>query len=223
MSESVLILGDSGTGKSSSIRTLPPEETFVLSVIGKNLPFRGAGKSFTKLNEDGLTGNFYASDNFDKIRRIINLIDKKRTDIKYLVIDDFGFSIMNEFIRNANVKGYDKFVLIAKEFSEALNMIRYLRDDLFCFVTMHVETQQDGKTKPKTVGKMIDQYVCIEGNFTNIFHTAIIDKQYKFITNNDGLHMAKSSMGLFDEQYIDNDLMMIATRINEYNNEDITQ
>ena len=86
---------------------------------------------------------------------------------------------------------------------------------------MHVETQPDGKTKPKTVGKMIDNSICIEGNFSYVFHTSIIDKQYKFITNNDGIHMAKSSMGCFDELYIDNDLLMIANKIEEYNNQDI--
>ena len=114
-----------------------------------------------------------------------------------------------------------EFVLLAKEFTETLQMLRHIRDDLFCFVMMHIEVQQDGKTKPKTVGKMIDQYTCIEGNFTYILHTAIIDKQYKFITNNDGIHMAKSSMGLFDQQHIDNDLLMVANKIQSYLNEDI--
>ncbi len=221
MSNSVLILGDSGTGKSSAIRTLPPEETFILNIIGKPLPFRGGASKYVRLSEDGTTGNLYSSDNFEKIRRIINLVDKKRPDIKYLVIDDFGFSIMNEFIRNAHVKGFDKFSILAQQFTETLQLLRYIRDDLFCFVTMHIETDQLGKTKPKSVGKMIDQYTCIEGSFTYIFHTIIVDKQYRFITNNDGLHMAKTSMGLFNEQYIDNDLLMIANRINEYNNEEI--
>lgn len=221
MSNAVLILGDSGTGKSTSIRTLPPAETFVLNILGKSLPFRGSAKNYQRLSEDGTTGNFYASDDFNKVKRIINLINTKRPEIKYLIIDDAGFLIMGDYIKNALIKGFEKYTNLAKQFSEIINSIRILRDDLFCFVMMHIETQADGKTKPKSIGKMIDNVVCIEANFTYIFHTQIIDHKYKFITNNDGTHMAKSSLGAFEELLIDNDLMMIVNRINEYNNEDI--
>ena len=222
MSNSVLILGDSGTGKSTSIRTLPPEETFVLNILGKSLPFRGSSKNYSKLSPDGLTGNSYSSHDFTTVKRIINLVDKKRPDIKYLIIDDAGYLIMKDYVKNALVKGFDKFSALAKEFSETIDLIKECRNDLFCFITMHVEIQPDGKTKPKTIGNMIDRSVCIEGNFTYIFHTAIIDKQYKFITNNDSVHMAKSPLEMFP-QYIDNDLLFIADSIKEYENEDVSQ
>src|SRR5947208_3108195 len=91
MSNAVLVIGESGSGKSTAIRTLPPEETFIINVIGKNLPFKGANKKYTKLSVDGLTGNYYCSDNAANIRRVINLINTKRNDIKYLVIDDCGY------------------------------------------------------------------------------------------------------------------------------------
>lgn len=217
---SVLVIGESGTGKSTAIRTLPPSETFVISVVGKSLPFRGASKLYKRLSEDGATGNFYASDKLDVIRRVVKLVNNKRHDIKYLVIDDAGYTLMNDYIRRGLEKGFDKYSALAKDFGELIQSLQILRDDLFCFITMHVETKDD-KTKPKTVGKAIDNYVCIEGNFTTVLHSIIYDGQYKLITQNDGYHMAKSPMGLFADKLIDNDFLFVANAIDSYLNDDI--
>ncbi len=222
MSNGILIYGESGSGKSTSIRTLPPEETFILNVVGKPLPFRGSSKVYKKLSPDGLEGNYYSTDNHQMIMKLIKIINEKRPDIKYLVIDDFGFTLANDFMRKALIKGYDKYSELAKNTFEILTIVNDLRQDLFCFVMMHCEVDANGKSKPKTVGKMIDQYVCIEGKFTYVFCTIVNERNYKFITNNDGVHMAKSPMGLFDTQLIDNDLMFIADKINSYLNEDIS-
>ncbi len=220
MSNAVLIIGESGCGKSTSIRTLPNDETFIINVIGKPLPFRGANKLYTKLSSDGMTGNYYASDDFQSIMRAIQLVNTKRHDIKYLIIDDFGYTITNSFMRKANQKGYDKFTELGLGVFNIMDKVTQLRDGLFCFVMMHTEIDQQGKYKPKTVGKMIDQYINIEGKFTNVLHALVVDGQYKFLTNNDNLHMAKSSMGLFDELYIDNDLQYVVSKMNEYFNEE---
>lgn len=221
MNNSILILGDSGTGKSTSIRTLPPKETFILNVIGKSLPFRGSAKSYIKLSSDGSEGNYYCTDDSMQIKRIINLVNNKRTDIKYLIIDDLGYVPMNAFMRRALIKGYDRFSEIASEFNTATELVNQLRDNLFCFSMMHIETDKQGKTKPKTVGNMIDQYINFEGKFSYVFHTTVSEGNYKFITNNDGVHMAKSAMGCFP-RLIDNDLLAIANRIEEYENEDVS-
>jgi hypothetical protein len=221
MSTNVLILGDSGTGKSTSIRTLPSQETFILNVIGKPLPFRGANKKYKKLSADGKEGNYYSSDNAQHIKRIIQLINQKRDDIKYLILDDCGYVIMNDFMKKSLEKGYEKYNTLGKEFSDIINSLDVLRDDLFCFVMMHVETDNQGKTKPKTVGKMIDQYICIEGKFSYVLHTLVMDGNYKFITNNDGFHMCKTPMELFDDLYIDNDLLMVSEKIKSFINEEI--
>jgi adenylate kinase family enzyme len=219
MSNSVLILGESGCGKSTSIRNLPSEETLIINVISKPLPFRGASKKYTKLSPDGLTGNYYASDDHSAIMRIINLVNTKRTDIKYLVIDDYGYTITNSFMRKATQRGYDKFVEIGLDSFTILDKITSLRDDLFCFVMMHTEIDSQGKYKPKTVGKMIDQYVNIEGKFTYVFHALVTESGYQFITNNDSKHMAKTPMGSFDELYIENDLLIVTEKIKDYLNE----
>ena len=119
MSNAILILGESGTGKSTSIRTLNPDETFIVNVIGKPLPFKGAKSKYMPLSADGLTGNYYATDDTATIKRVISLIDKKRADIKTLVIDDFGYTITNSFMRKANQRGYERFIEIAKDMFDA--------------------------------------------------------------------------------------------------------
>jgi len=220
MSNSILVLGESGSGKSTAIRSLPYEQTMILNVIGKPLPFRGSKKNYTPLSSDGLTGNYYASDDPTSIMRLIKLVNTKRDDIKYLVIDDFGYTITNNFMRKAQQKGYDKFSEIGKQTFDILEAITSLRDDLFCFVMMHTEIDQQGRHKPKTVGRMIDQYICVEGKFTYCFHALISEGTYRFLTNNDGQHMAKTPCDMFKDQYIDNDLMFIVNQINNYYNEE---
>lgn len=221
MGHSILILGESGTGKSTSIRHLPSNETFIINVINKPLPFKGSSALYKKINENGSEGNYYASDNFHTIKRIIKLVNDKRLDIQYLIIDDFGYTLMNEFMKKSLQKGYDKFTELGKDFYELLESIKDLRDDLFCFVMMHVENDMHGKTKPQTIGKMIDQYIKIEGKFSYIFHTFTNEGKYKFITNHDGIHMAKTPLEMFNTLHIENDLKLIADTIKDYEMTDI--
>ena len=215
MSNAVLILGESGCGKSTSIRTLPPQETMIINVIGKPLPFRGAKTNYTKLLPDG-TGNYYSSDNHASIIKLINGINEKRLDIKYLVIDDFGYTITNSFMRKSSQRGYDKYNDIGREAFDILEVVSGLRDDLFVFVMMHTEIDNQGRYKPKTVGKMIDQYICVEGKFTYVFHALVSEGKYNFLTNNDGQHMAKTPMGMFDKLFIENDLLYIVNKMKAY-------
>lgn len=217
MSNSILVLGESGSGKSTSIRTLPPEETIIINVIGKPLPFRGYKNKYKSLSADGLKGNYYSSDDSGKIVRLLKFINDNRPDIHYIVIDDYGYTITNSFMRKASQRGYDKFQDIGSDAFNVLEGVANLRDDLFCFVMMHTEIDTHGKYKPRTVGKMIDQYICIEGKFTYVFHALVNDGQYKFLTNTDGHHLAKTSLGLFNDLFIDNDLKLIADTIDAYN------
>lgn len=223
MSKAVLILGDSGTGKSTAIRTLPAEHTFIINVEGKNLPFKGMKTKYRASATGELPVNYYCSDKISGIISIIKAVNERRPDIKYLVIDDCGYLIMNEFMRRALEKGYEKYNVLGKQFADLISLVTQLRDDLFCFVTMHPETDQAGKTKPKTVGKMIDQYICIEGKFTYVLHSLVMEGEYKFLTNSDGCHMAKTPLGMFEEKYIDNDLLFIAQTIDKYLTDDINE
>ncbi len=222
MSNAILILGNSGTGKSTSIRTLPPEQTFIVNVLGKPLPFRGSSKNYTKLSADGTEGNFYTSDDSQKIMRSINLVNTKRPEIKYMVIDDFGYTVSNSFMRRSKETGFGKFVDLGKDAWEILKAVNEVREDLLCFITMHSDIDQNGRSKPKTIGKLLDEKVCVEGMFTCVLHSDVSDGKYYFITNDDGSHkMAKSPMDLFKSVHIPNDLKMIADTLEAYYNEDI--
>src|SRR6266851_2709948 len=99
MSNTSLIMGESGTGKSTSIRNLNPKETFIINVLNKPLPFKGYKSNYTKLSADGLTGNYYSSDDYQAIERLVRKINNDRPEIKNLIIDDFQYLMANEFMR----------------------------------------------------------------------------------------------------------------------------
>lgn len=221
MSNTVLIIGNSGTGKSTSIRTLPSEETFIVNVLDKPLPFRGANKRYPKATKENPTGNYFASDKSPHILRAIESVDLNRPEIKYLVIDDFGYVITHDFMSKALVKGFDKFNELAVSSWSILDRLRRLRPDLTCFMMMHTDIKEDGIAKPKTIGKMLDDKVCIEGMFTHVLHSIVADGEYQFITNHDGQHMAKMPMDMFAKLLIPNDLKMVADTMREYYDGDV--
>lgn len=215
MSTSVLILGESGTGKSCSIRNLPPEETFIINVNNKKLPFRNNSKYVEGANG---AGNYFSTDNSSQILKIIEFINKKRPDIKNIILDDFGYTFINTFMRRAKERSFDKFLDIGSDCWHVFNAIKLLRDDLFVFCMMHTEIDAQNRYKPKTVGKLMDSNNVIEGIFDHVLHAMIIDSNYVFLTNNDGTHMAHTSMGMFEETHIDNDLNAIKKIMIAYEN-----
>lgn len=221
MTNTILIIGESGSGKSTSIRTLDPTTTFIINVIDKPLPFKGVKKKFTKINADATTGNYYATDDYNRIRQLIAIVNKSRPDIKTLIIDDWQYTMGNEFMRRAGEKGYDKFTEIGQHAWKILNDLNQCRDDLDCFVLSHSDLDQNGKAKCKTIGKMLDDKITVEGMFTIVFHSIVIDGKHKFLTQHDGMHIAKSPLGMFSEKYIENDLKSVKEQITNYFNEDI--
>jgi hypothetical protein len=211
-----LIIGESGTGKSTSIHKLDPKETFIINIIDKPLPFRGYRENYKKLSSDGATGNYYASDSYSSLVRVIRLINAKRPDIKTLIIDDFQYVMCNEFMRRAKETGFGKFTEIGHNAWSIANELIACRDSLDCFVLSHSEYDSQGYSKCKTIGKMLDEKITFEGMFTLVLHTLVVERKYMFLTDNDGLRIAKSPMGLFDSLYIDNDLQMVKERLAEY-------
>ena len=219
MSNAVLILGESGSGKSSSIRNLNHEETFILSVMNKPLPFKGYKKKYRKQKDGELLANYYYTDRADYIERSIERIAKERLDIKNIVIDDFQYLMSGEFMRRAKERGFDKFTDIGLQAWNIFKGLLTYRDDLTIFVLSHTETNNDGVSKIKTIGKMLDEKITIEGLFTIVLHTVVNDGQYKFLTNFDGARIAKSPIGMFEDRYIENDLEYVRKKIEEYENE----
>lgn len=218
MSKIVYLIGDSGTGKSTSIRTLNPEETYLINVCSKDLPFKGSANKY-KVKSNNNKGNLYVTNEYSMVIKCIDNISATRPEIKSIVIDDFGYIITHQIFVTAMEKGYDKFVLLAKSVDKILDTIQNSRDDLYVFIIWHTELTENGTYKIKTAGKMIDNQIKPEGKATIVLHTHIIDGKYKFITQNDGIHMAKSPMDMFDDNLIDNDLKFVIDKMNEYYNE----
>ena len=229
MAELIAIVGDSGSGKSTSIRNLDPEKTFIISTTGKRPGVKGAKKRYPdfKINRETkeMTGNFYTSSNIESIKKMMQIVNTKMPEVSVLVIDDFQYLQAFEAMARVDEKGYGKFTDMAKHAYEALKTGMDMRDDLFIVIMTHSENTGDNLNpyyKIKTQGKMLDSVITLEGLFTYVLFTKVIKDdgeniEYKFVTNSDGTCTAKTPMGLFEDQLIDNDLDMVVRRIQEYN------
>lgn len=215
MSTPVLIIGKSGTGKTRSIVTLDPRTTFLISAIQKDLPFRGWSKKYVPMTKDG--GNHYVGDDYEKINSALSYIDTKRPEIKTVVIDDVQYLMANEFMRRAKEKGYEKFTEIGEHMWNLVFNIRLYRQDLIVFMLAHSDTNDQGETKIKTIGKLLDEKICLEGMFTICLNTAMEDGKYFFETQNNGSNTTKSPEGMFDAIRITNDLQIVIDSIIAYN------
>lgn len=197
----ILVLGESGTGKSASLRNFQPEEVGVVNVCGKPLPFRSRIETFK-------------SDDYLQIEKALRASPKKA-----LVIDDCQYLMANEFMRTAKINGYQKFTDIAQNFWTLVRLvIDELPEDVLVYFLGHIERDANGNEKFKTIGKMLDEKITVEGMFTVVLKTYVRDGLYQFSTRNSGADTVKTPIGLFEEPYIDNDLKAVDAAIREYYN-----
>lgn len=225
--ETIAIVGESGTGKSTSLRNLNPETTFIISTTGKPLPFRAWKKKYIPIKIEGknVSGNYYVSSKWDQILKILQIIDKIMPHIKQVIIDDFQYVLSYEFVDRATEVGYTKFSELAQHAMEILRYSEKMREDCKMIFLTHSENVGDNvnpKYVIKTVGKLLSEKVTLEGLFTYIFFTKVNEgdsgrMEYKLITNNDGSCVAKTSLGMFEDLEIDNDLDEIIKVIDAYN------
>lgn len=224
MANSILIIGESGTGKSTALRNLDPKETIIVNIAQKPLPIKGWKKNYTTLGKDNPKGNVLNLSNADTICAALQKISDSRPNVKTIVIDDFQYLSSFEYFDRAKERGYDKFVDMATALAKIVRVPLKLREDLDIFFLTHSETTVDidgvKKVKAKTVGKMIDNTLTLEGLFSIVFHTRVIKKEdgldYGFETQTDGDTTAKSPMGMFEEFFIPNDLQFVKDKIKEY-------
>lgn len=243
MSTSILIIGESGSGKSTSIRTLNPKETYVINVLNKRLPFKDGAKNYrakveemavSKDGERKIPLSNYCSVKpkatsaisnymsvYSNIIKCIKYIDSERTDIKTLVIDDAQYVMANEFMARDTSEGWDRFTNIAKNFWQILTMADTCRDDLTIIFLTHSERGDDGLSRCKTIGKMLKEKLTVEGLFTFVLHACVINDQHRFETNGLGNSTAKMPMGMFKERYIPNDLELVLNTIEKFYDQDI--
>lgn len=194
----VLILGESGSGKSASLRNFEPEDVGIFNVAGKPLPFK---KALPKAN---------CSD-YGKIMRGMAKSDKKS-----FVIDDSQYLLCFEMFAHAKDTGYQKFTDMALNFYTLVKfVIDQLPADRIVYFLHHTETTADGKVKAKTLGKMLDEKLTVEGLFSIVLLCRTDGTRHYFETQSDGFTTVKSPMAMFDRE-MDNDLKLVDTSIREY-------
>lgn len=194
----VLIMGESGSGKSTSLRNFKPNEIAVINVAGKPFPFR------TKLQSLTL-------DNPAKIMEII-----RKNKMNCYVIDDSQYLMAFKLISKINETGYGKYTEIAKDFRDLVDtIVKKTSSDTIVYFLHHSERTEDGHFKAKTSGKMIDSWLTMEGLFSIVLMAVANDKKHQFITQSDGTNTCKSPMEMFEPE-IDNDLKFVDTTIREY-------
>lgn len=227
MAQSVLIIAESGSGKSTSIETLNPAETFIINVANKPLPFKGWKSKYKLWSKETPSGNLYAKPEADSIVACMRYVSEKRPEIKTIVIDDFQYMSGFEYMEKALEKGYDKFTKMASNLSKVATLPKDLRDDLTIFFLTHAEESNDiegnRKLKAKTIGKMIDNVLTLEGLFSIVLFGKVKKSKetgvkYVFETQNNGENTCKSPRGMFSTFEIPNDLALVKNAIEDYEN-----
>lgn len=213
MSIASLIIGESGTGKTTSLRNLNPAETLLIQAVRKPLPFRSSEWKPVKKGEGG---SIYVSDTSANI-----VTAMQRADKSIIVIDDFQYVLANEFMRRVTDvevgnAAFAKYNEIARHAWDVLMQASALPDNKRVYILSHTSTDDFGKTKIKTIGKLLDEKIVLEGLVTIVLRTAVINEQYVFRTKNSGSDTVKSPLGLFDTDVIDNDLKSVDESICNY-------
>ncbi len=229
-----MILGKSGSGKSTSIRTLDPQKTFVFSALGKGLPFPNSGKNYKIYDKTtSPDGNFIVSSSSKTITQWLKYINDQRPEITTCVIDDSTFLPAKELDRRRDEQGFGKFSDIAHDFLAITEVANTLRGDLSIYFLHHSKTSGDGiiddkETGAQSFGKLIDEKLAsIEAQFEIVLLSVkLVDTdgkiEYKFKTR-DGYSSAKSPMGMFEDEYIDNDLAYVNKTVDCYYNSDLCE
>ena len=227
MANLIVLAGFSNSGKSTSLKYLDPTETFIVSCTNKQLQIPGFRKKYKKvaIEDKKLVGNWLVSNNYDKINKILDIVNKTRPDVKIVVIDDINYCLSGEIMDNALVKGYEKFTMQAKNYYDLITNAGELRDDLTVVFISHIindGTDIDPQYKLYSSGKMLDKTVNIDGLFSYIIYSErYIDEAtgevgYRFKTRTDGNDTCRSVAGCFAEKYIEPNMKTIIDTINKF-------
>lgn len=227
MAQGILIIAESGAGKSTSIETLNPQETFIINVANKPLPFKGWKSKYKLWSKDNPTGNMYDKATPENIEACIKYVNEKRPEVNTIVVDDFQYMSSFEFFDKADEKGYEKFTKIGAHLARIARMPKDLRENLTIFFLTHAEeaTDLEGKRKfkAKTIGKMVDEKLTLEGLFSVVLFGKVKKNKdgeirYVFETQTNGENTCKSPRGMFPTLEIPNDLKLVRDSILEYEN-----
>lgn len=204
MAQVILLLGKSGSGKSTSMRNFAHDELALINVNKKPLPFKGKFDSTLE------------STQYEQIEKAIFSTQKK-----VIVIDDAGYLITNQFMMgHGENKGNAVFELYNSLADNFYKLIKFCQekvaDDKTVYFVMHEDKNDFGDIKPKTIGKLLDEKVCVEGLFTIALRAECLNGEYIFHTKTDGSDVTKAPLGMFDSDTVPNDLKAIDRIIREY-------
>lgn len=214
MSTATMLLGQSGTGKSTSLRNLNPADVLLIQAVKKPLPFRSADwRRCTKADPEG---SIIVTDNASVICGAM-----KRTSKPIIIIDDFQYILANEFMRRVLDKesgnaAFAKYNEIAHNAWQILMTAGQLADTTRVYILAHTQEDEHGNIKAKTIGKLLDEKITIEGLLTIVMRTRVINGQYLFSTQNSGSDTVKTPLGMFADEHIPNDIAAVDAAICEY-------
>ena len=226
MANIAIILGKSGTGKSTSLRNLDPKETVVVNTLRKKIPFKGSSSVYSTENK-----NMFQSDGYNKVIELLKNIDAHAPHVRNIILDDLIYIMRKEYFDRAREKGYEKYTELAVHMQNIIETCENMRDDLNIFLIFHSEdVTSDGTLityKISTIGALLDkQYNPVEVVPMVLYSDAIFDDvtksmKYGFYTHRvlgqKGIEMpAKSPYGMFEEDFIPNDLALVCKAMNEY-------
>lgn len=202
MGRKALIMGESGTGKTTSMRNLNPEKVAIVNPVGKELPFKG---KFTTL--DGITES----------KKIIKFMKEQvGTGKKVIAVDDFQYILSVPYMNRIKEAGWDKWNDFGANYFEIIEAVKELPDDVVVYFFTHTETLENGVTTIKLIGKLLREKITIEGLFTIVLRTGVNEGKYYFYTQNSGKDTVKSPLGMFNAYAIENDLNYVDEKIRSY-------
>lgn len=202
MAQKILIMGESGTGKSTSLRNCDPATTAVINPVGKPLPFKN---HFEMLNDE------------TDARKIVKYMKEQcAAGKKLLVVDDFQYILAVPYMNRIKETGWEKYNDFGANYFEIINCCKDLPDDVVVAYLTHLETLDNGLTTVKLIGKLLREKITIEGLFTVVLRTGVNESKYYFYTQNSGKDTVKSPLGMFPTYAIDNDLNYVVDKIRNY-------
>jgi hypothetical protein len=207
MSIPVLILGHPGTGKTTSLRNMDASKTLLIQAVKKPLPFRAKGWGHWD-GEKNPNGNITVCDSAPRICQIL-----RGTKRKIICLDDTNYVMSNSFMRRAAETGYQKFTEMACDTFNIFETAANLADDVRVYIFAHTQQNDDGIQRFKTIGKMLDEKVVLDGLVTICLKTMVSDGRYYFATRNNGADTVKTPIGIFEDDVIENDLAAVDSKI----------
>ena len=202
MAQKILIMGESGTGKSTSMRNCDPTTTAVVNPVGKPLPFKA---KFDMLNNET---------DARKITRYMK--EQASAGKKLIVVDDFQYILAVPYMNRIKETGWDKYNDFGANYFEIIDVCKDLPDDVVVVYMTHLETLDDGLTTVKLIGKLLREKITIEGLFTVVLRTGVNEGKYYFYTQNSGKDTVKSPRGMFPVYAIENDLAYVVDKVRNY-------